>query len=197
MTITTTEEFRALGVADGKKLGNGEPAPTVMFDPIGGASHVAYLEGMIHGLRTQIILAPAGDDTLRLNITREVEPKEIPYLVFGTGALSYPWWGRVTWLSVIDGEEFPVDTNDVDWDTAEPTDVLIVTHDGPDSDEGAMDQQTRLTFHDIVAAVALAVEHGYAYEKDAISEDLGLLDAEQADTVLQLAVFGGTSAVFG
>jgi hypothetical protein len=197
MTITTPDEFRRIGIEDGRTLGTPGSEPHMMFDPVGGSGHVAYLEGVIQGLRSQIVLAAEGDDTLRLNITREVEPKEIPYLVFGTGALSYPWWGRVTWVSVIDGEEFPVDVNGADWDTAEPTDVLIITHDGPDSDEGAMDVKTRLTFHDIIAAVAVAVEYDYVYEKDAISEDLGLLDAEQADTVLQLAVFGGTKAVFG
>lgn len=193
MTITTTEEFRDIGRRDGRSLGLHWSEPHMVFDPPNGPDHVAYLEGVIAGARSVIAVKRDG---LTLTIERELDPKEITYMVFGTGALTYPWWGDVQWISVVDGEEFPIDDY-ADLDTAEPDDVLIFTHDNGDSPEGAMDQKTRVTFREIAAAAGLAILKGYVYEADAIKEDLGLLDAEQADTVLQLAVLKVDKPVFG
>lgn len=126
---------------------------------------------------------------LKMTIEREVEPKEISYMVFGTGALGYGWWGRVDWVSVVDGEEFPIDDYS-QLDIAEPDDFLIIQHDARDDDEGDMTGKIKVTFREIVAAAALAIRKGNIAERDAISEDLGLCDAEEADAVLQYAVFG-------
>lgn len=127
---------------------------------------------------------------LTLSITRDVEPKEISYLAFGTGALSYPWWKRVDWISVVDGEEFPVDPVHGDLDTAEQDDYLVIFYDNPEDDEGTFRGKKKVTFREIVAAAGIAIRKGYVREPDAIKEDLGMCDAEEADAVLQLAVFG-------
>jgi hypothetical protein len=127
--------------------------------------------------------------TITLKIEREVEPKEIAYLVFGTGALGYPWWGTVDWGHEEDGEDFPIEQGG-DLDTAEEDDYIILQHDARDDDEGDMTGKIRLTFRQIATAAAAAIRKGYVREHDAIHEDLGLCDAEEADTVLQMAVFG-------
>ncbi len=193
MTITTPEEFRQIGRQEGRSIAEGHSSAYMMFDPPNCPEQVAYLEGIISSLTAAV---RPDHDGLTMTITREVEPKEISYMVFGTGALSYPWWGRVDWVNVIDDEEFPVDDHS-ELDTAEPNDVLIITHDTEDDDEGTFKGKTRLTFQQVVEAAAKAIRLGYVYDTDAIKEDLGMCDSEQADAVLQLAVFGGEKPVFG
>lgn len=135
---------------------------------------------------------------LTLSITRDVEPKEISYLVFGTGALSYPWWKDVDWVCVVDGEEFPIEGEGyANLDTAEPDDYLIFQYDDPEDDEGTFRGKKKVTFREVVAAAGIAIRKGYVREPDAIKEDLGMCDAEEADAVLQLAVFGGEDTVYG
>jgi len=126
---------------------------------------------------------------MTIKIPREVEPKEVAYMVFGTGALGYPWWGRVDWLHIEDGEIFPIEERD-QLDIAEEEDVLDIRHDARDDAEGDMTGKMLVSFPDIVKAFSRALRDGHIYERDAITEDLGLLDAEQADIVLQYAVFG-------
>lgn len=188
MTITTPDQFRQIGIQEGKRIAAGHSSAHMMFEPEGGPGHIAYLNGVIDGLR----LSLPDEGRLQLSVTREVEAKEIPYMVFGTGALSYPWWGRVDWISIVDDEEFPIEG--YDFDVAEPTDVLVIRHDTEGDDEGTMKGKTRLTFQQIVDAAASAIGSGHLYDKDA-QEDLGMCDSEQADVVLQLAVFG--KLVFG
>lgn len=127
--------------------------------------------------------------TITMKIEREVEPKEISYLVFGTGALSYPWWGDVTWGHTEDDEDFIIDGLG-NLEEAEEDDFLIIQHDARDDAEGDMTGKTRITFQEIAAAAAAAIGKSYVREPDAIKEDLGLCDAEEADAVLQMAVFG-------
>jgi len=127
--------------------------------------------------------------TMTMKIQREVEAKEIAYLVFGTGALGYPWWGGVEWGHEEDGEDFPIEQGG-DLDIAEEDDYIILKHDARDDAEGDMTGKTRLTFAAITAAAAQAIRKGYVAERDAIYEDLGLCDAAEADAVLQMAVFG-------
>lgn len=126
---------------------------------------------------------------LKLTIEREVEPKEISYMLFGTGALSYGWWGRVDWVSVVDGEEFPIDDYS-NLEAAELDDFIVVQHDARDDNEGDMTGKIKVTFRELVTAAGLAIRKGYVQETDAIKDDLGLCDAEEADAVLQMAVFG-------
>lgn len=132
---------------------------------------------------------------LVLRMQRPVKPTEIVYLVLGTGALSYPWWAQadVKRLAGV-GYEMVADP----FEKATETDVVMIRYDDPSYPEGSGQTRTRvLSFQEILDAVGRAILKGYVYEKDAIAEDLGLCDAEQADIVLQLAVFGGDTPVYG
>jgi hypothetical protein len=191
MTISTPEDFRRIGRQEGRALVEGHSTAYMMFDPPNGPEHVAYLEGVVASLTEAV--AAADEENLALTLTREVEPKEVSYLVFGTGALSYPWWGRVEWGTTMDGEDFPIDHTS-DLDVAEPGDYYIIRHDTKEDPEGSMKGRTRLTAQQIVNAAAEAIRLGLIYDTDA-QQDLGMCDSEQADAVLQIAVFG--EAVFG
>ena len=111
--------------------------------------------------------------TLTLNITREVEPKEVEDIVTGTGALTWSWWGevRAEQRDDVSGYKFQ--------------------HDRDVDPEGTMRGLTWVSEQQIVDA---AGEFLRKYEgedaKDARDESLGYLDAVAADSVLQIAVFG-------
>ena len=114
--------------------------------------------------------------TLKLTIEREVNPKEIVDLIDGTGALSYPWWVNVRFL----------DTGDAAADTR-----IEFTVDHPNEPEGSgITLKVTKTIAEIVDAAAEAIKLGHVADKDAIREDLGYCDSEEADCVLQIAVFG-------
>lgn len=185
MTITTKEDFRRIGREDGRAIAAGE-SPHIMFSDPESPDKIAYLEGVVAGLRSAI-LDPS--DELKVITARTVEPKEVTYLVFGTGGLSYPWWGSVTWEALVGEDEWGEITDYADLDIAEPTDRLtIVSWDG-DIEGGS--KTTVLTFAEIVAAVTTGVARGLLDgDHEGVLEDLGLFDAPGADLVLQLAVFG-------
>ena len=109
---------------------------------------------------------------LKLNISRTVEATELDDLIFGTGALGFPWW-----------------------DGAHKTDGgYRFTHTAKDGAEGTFTGNTWRSNQQIVTAAARFFGEGRG-PKDAMFEDLGYLDAAEADTVLQYAIF--REAVFG
>lgn len=189
MTITTPEEFHRIGQQEGRALVEGHSTAHMMFDPEGGPGHIAYLRGVISALTAAL---PTPDD-LTLNVTRAIEPKEVTYLVFGTGALSYSWWQRVTWQSVVDEDEDGEPSyGDVegraDLDIAESTDRLIITSWDGEREGGK--KVTTLTFQQVIDAVGKAWHNLPDWAQRDMAEDLGLADSEVADVVLQYAVFG-------
>lgn len=130
---------------------------------------------------------------LRLSIERDVEPSEVTSLVFGTGALIYPWWGTARWMR--DGKRVPSDS-DVLRD-ALVQDKIVLHYDRQEDEEGTLAGRKTLTLQQIVDAAGTAIRKGYVYEKDAIGDDLGYCDAEQADIILQFAVFEVEEPVYG
>ena len=122
--------------------------------------------------------------SLHLTISRPVDPQEVENLIFGTGMLTYSWW-----LNVGDVREDGalIGFSIHHWDRVDGSDAHTVT--------------TVLLFQQIVDAVALVMagEAKHAHITDeamrSMTEDLGLADAEAADTVLQVAVYG--EAVYG
>lgn len=189
MTFTTVEQHRQIGINDGKEMGSTLEVITTMFEPQGGPAHVAYLEGVIQGLRSAIMLQQDDSDVLTLNIQREVEAKEVAWMVFGAGALGHSWWGRVTWQAQVDDESWGDVPLTEDFDIAEPTDqITIVSWDG--EEEGGRKVST-ITFAQIVAAVSDGIARNLIDPRDVgVTEDLALFDASMADLILQLAVFG-------
>lgn len=133
---------------------------------------------------------PAAERPLTLVVSRAVEMEEIRGLIWGTGLFQYPWWGEVRVLR--DGS--PLTTP---WETLEAGDVIQIEHDREDGDEGALDGLTTLTAPDIVAAADKGILEGSFADEAArdMTEDLGLADAEAADVVMQIAVFG--KVIFG
>ena len=126
-------------------------------------------------------------DKLTLKIEREVKPKEISGLIFGTGVHTYPWWVS---LSIVPERETIED--------AQATDIFVIVVDDPEEPEGSgKTRRVERTMQQIADAAARAILKGYVYEQDAIKDDLGYCDAEQADCILQLAVLGGEETVYG
>lgn len=126
-------------------------------------------------------------DKLMLKIEREVTPKEVAGLVFGTGVHTYPWWVS---LDLVPARQ--------DIDQAQATDIFVIVVDDPEEPEGSgKTRRVERTMQQIIDAAAIGIRKGYVYEPDAIKTDLGYCDAEQADCVLQLAVLGGEETVYG
>ena len=192
MTITTPADFRRIGRQEGRSIIDGHSSAHMMFDPPYGESNVAYLEGVVAALSAHIA---DQREQLTLNVSREVEPKEITYMVFGTGALSWSWWGKVARHVLVsegedgDDDEYGEVDDYGDLDVAEPTDRLsIISWDG-ETESGR--KTTTVTFKQIAAAVNDAVARELVDPaSDGVKEDLGLFDAIEADIVLQVAVFG-------
>lgn len=125
-------------------------------------------------------LDPPKGLVFRTTTSRAATSEEISSLLYGTGALSWEWWGGC------DAEE----RNGVAG--------YLFTH--PTEDEGDGDVPTGTTWvseQQILDAAARAVEAGYGSEdrKDIVGESIGFFDASNGDVVLQYAVFG--EAVYG
>lgn len=124
--------------------------------------------------------------TLKMTITRDVEPSEIVSLVWGAGALTMPWWHGASIRRWEGNRLVSAPEDDV-----QPTDLLKLTVDDPEEPEGSGKVVSKsMPLQKIADAAGMAVIKGYVYEKDAIQEDLGYCDAIEADCVLQLAMFG-------
>lgn len=136
------------------------------------AAHVervfAAAEVLIAAIR-EVDTAPQSDGLkLRVEVERDATLEEVQSLIWGTGALVHSWWGGVTQ----EGESF------------------TFQHDDEDSEEGALDVRTTVTAADILDAAGRRLSGAVASsdQRDAIQEDIGYLDADEADCVLQLAV---------
>lgn len=116
------------------------------------------------------------DLELKITITRTVKREELENLIFGTGALTLPWWHSV--------QNRGYGTYDFRFDD-------------PEGEEGTFTGQRLVTDDQIVAAASAYLSEGRGGEdaREAISEDLGYLDANAADCILQRAVLG--SEVYG
>lgn len=112
---------------------------------------------------------------LKTVTTREATLDEVRDLIFGTGALSWSWWGGV------------VDNKDGTFD---------FIYEDPDSEEGTR-RRRLVTERQILEAAGQYLSEGRGGEdaRDAISDGLGYLDAMHADCILQRAVLG--SEVYG
>lgn len=117
---------------------------------------------------------------LTLRTSRPATSEEVSNLLYGTGSLSWEWWGSC------DSEE----RNGV-------TGYLLehATEDSPD--DGSTPGRTWLSEQQILDAAALALSQGYGSEDatDIVRESIGYFDANAGDVVLQLAVFG--KVIFG
>lgn len=118
--------------------------------------------------------------TLKLMVTREVAPKEIYTLVYGTGMLTWDWWGRAAFSN--DG--VAIESED---DMTEKT-VLHIHGTDPKTDKRVA---YKLTMQEIVNAAGTLLAAGYGGEdaRDMASYDLGYADANMADNVLQQAIW--------
>lgn len=128
---------------------------------------------------------------LTLNIQRDVKPSEITSLVFGTGALTMPWWHAAQWRrngKKVDGDILQ---------DAEDGDTIYLRYDQENPLNGDGNGRVELTLQQLVDAAAVAIRKGYVYDSDAIKDDLGYCDALQADVVMQLAVFQVEEPIYG
>ncbi|UVG35437.1 hypothetical protein SEA_ZAGIE_84 [Microbacterium phage Zagie] len=118
--------------------------------------------------------------TLRVSTSRPIGDDEIASLIYGTGALTYEWWGRV-----IERERDGVDG-------------YLFHHATEDSpDDGSTPGRTWVSEQHIADAAGRFLGEGRGGDstRDMLTENIGYSDAEAADTILQYAVLG--KAVFG
>jgi hypothetical protein len=147
--------------------------------------------------------------TLKLTIEREVQPSEVASLVFGTGALTWGWWGHVslrrpTYEEPPEGgkriADYEIITDPLEVPLFED-DRFFITVDDPQEAEGSGKVLRKtLSMASIVHAAGRAIRGDGAHiddesSRDMAREDLGYADAIAGDAVLQLAVFG--SVVYG
>lgn len=117
---------------------------------------------------------------LRVPTNRPVEDDEIASLIYGTGGLSYEWWG-----GVVEQER-------------EGVDGYLFSHATKDSpDDGSTPGRTWVSEQQIADAAGRFLGEGRGGEsaRDMLLESIGYADAEAADVILQYAVLG--EAVFG
>lgn len=124
-------------------------------------------------------LDPPTKLTFRVSTSRDATSEEVSNLLYGTGSLSWGWWGGC------------------DAEKRNGVAGYLFTHDTEEDNEGAMSGRTWVSEQQILDAAARAVMEGRAGEdqNDIVGEDIGYFDASQGDVVLQYAVFG--KAVFG
>lgn len=111
------------------------------------------------------------DLKLTITTTRKATLEEVKDLIWGTGALSCPWWHSVETL----------DHN-----------VFDFRYDDPDEEEGTFTGKRQVTAEQILAAASQFLAEGRGGEdaREALSDSIGYLDASAADCVLQRAVLG-------
>ncbi|AWN04704.1 hypothetical protein HOT29_gp086 [Microbacterium phage Squash] len=118
--------------------------------------------------------------TLRVSTSRPIGDDEVSSLIYGTGALTYEWWGRV-----IERERDGVDG-------------YLFHHATEDSpDDGSTPGRTWVSEQQIADAAGRFLGEGRGGDstRDMLTENIGYSDAEAADTILQYAVLG--RAIFG
>ncbi|AWN03597.1 hypothetical protein PBI_HYPERION_82 [Microbacterium phage Hyperion] len=118
--------------------------------------------------------------TLRVPTSRPIGDDEIASLIYGTGALTYEWWG-----GALEEERDGVDG-------------YLFYHATEDSpDDGSTPGRTWVSEQQIADAAGrfLGEGRGGSEARDMLTEDIGFADAEAADIILQYAVLG--RAIFG
>lgn len=108
--------------------------------------------------------------TLTFKLEREINPSEVSDLI--DTALQWEWWNHVT---LSDKEQ-----------------TVTIQHDLP---KGEGTETTTLTYQQVVDAAVLCFKDALLSDFARPSEELGMLDAVDADIVLQYAVYG--ELVFG
>ncbi len=153
-------------------------AEVIGADALAGIGYQHDFEVAVRAIKTdraQHTLSETDGLKLVVGTTRDATLDEVRSLIEGTGAMTWPWWGGFRQ----DGESF------------------TFQHDGENSDEGAHDVTTTLTAAQILASAGELLSGATVTGdiRDAIQENLGYLDAAEADEVLQHALFG--KSVFG
>ncbi|QNJ55581.1 hypothetical protein SEA_PHINKY_90 [Microbacterium phage Phinky] len=118
--------------------------------------------------------------TLRVPTSRPIGDDEIASLIFGTGAITYGWWGRV-----VEEERDGVDG-------------YLFRHATEDSpDDGSTPGRTWVSEQQIADAAGRFLGEGRGGEdaREMLTDSLGYADATAADTILQYAVLG--RGIFG
>lgn len=138
--------------------------------------------------------AANGPHNLTASVTVEVKPTEVLHLIYGTGAIGYFWWN-----TVVQKRDGKVVEFNPDLESAEAHDTFVFLHEDAEAAE-MREKRTEVTMQQIVDAAALAAREGLLDDENTsavAAGEIGLLDAPGADVVLQLAVFGGKSPIFG
>ncbi|QED11899.1 hypothetical protein SEA_MASHLEY_83 [Microbacterium phage Mashley] len=138
-----------------------------------------YGDEILAALGVTLVTTPQ-EVTLRVPTSRPIGDDEIASLIYGTGALTYEWWGGAL-------EE---ERDDVDGYL-----FYHATEDSPD--DGSTPGRTWVSEQQIADAAGrfLGEGRGGSDARDMLTEDIGFADAEAADIILQYAVLG--RAVFG
>lgn len=152
---------------------------------IGNGTHASLTPQMARDLAQDLIeradeLDPPSKLTFRVSTSRDATSEEVSSLLYGTGSLSWEWWGGC------DAEE------------RDGVAGYLFTHATEDSpDDGSTPGRTWVSEQQILDAAARAIAEGYGDEdrKDIIGESIGYFDGGHGDVVLQFAVLG--KAVFG
>lgn len=131
--------------------------------------------------------------SLRLTMSREVDPREVFDMVFGTGALSFPWWLEARLLAREATGEDGHNVVETELDPGQDPAVtglefIELTHWDKDGDETTPPVKTELTFEQIVEAASAVAASTHNLHPDTL-EDLGAADSNDADLILQRAVF--------
>lgn len=128
--------------------------------------------------------------TLELTIKHTIEPREVWDLVFGTGALRWEWWHGAQWVRGGMPVNAEIDNSHLE------SDYVVIQHEPDDSDDPPIGE-TKLALDAIVDAVETALkEKRLTIDATHLAEEgLGYMDADDADIVLQLAVYSDT--IFG
>lgn len=138
-----------------------------------------YGDEILAALGVTLVTTPQ-EVMLRVPTSRPIGDDEIASLIFGTGALTYEWWGPVV-------EE---ERDDVDG--------YLFHHATEDSpDDGSTPGRTWVSEQQIADAAGRFLGEGRGGDsaRDMLIEDIGYADAEAADIILQYAVLG--RAIFG
>lgn len=130
---------------------------------------------------------------LRMTMSRAVEPREVVDMVFGTGALSFPWWVDARLLTrEVGGDGITIVETELNPDedpAVTGQEFIELTHwDGFEDLETTPPVKVLLTFDQIVDAASAVATSAHDLHPDAL-DDLGAADAIDADLILQRAIF--------
>lgn len=172
MSAMRTPEEIAQGIYDRKSRGWA----------LSSSEIVATLMEAIETDRAQRGVATEREATeLAITLQRVVAPSEVHDMVFGTGVLSWSWWAGAEFVS---GPHSKVKLGRKELTS---TSWLRIWEVADESTQRTMASMVPLS--DIVSAAERLLREGRLTSDD-VTEELGLVGAEDADTIIQLAVFG-------